>query len=150
MRFLDNQLKTSEILKRALIGLSNCLIKLSETNESVDSLTLQLESSSISSRFEDDLSSNLEYFRTLLLTQSGISDYLNRIYLSLVKYHPEDTEVLQIACEISLKLNSLLTAQKLAVKLLEKGRSIPDSIIERINDHRSENVSLWQFIPLLN
>ena len=154
MRFLDSDLKNSDILKRSQIGLSRCLIQLNEFSSGagdVDSLTSKLNSSQISVPFADDISVHVDYFRTILLNQKACIDYLNVICNNLMSNYSENIGALQAALEISLKINTLLTSQKLSMKLLDLGAPISDSIIDQINCQRlSEINSLWQNVPLLN
>lgn len=150
LKFLDGELKSSEILKRSHIGLCRCLLNLISESGAVDSLTKQLNSTSVSSQFSDDLSTLSEYFRSLMSTPKAVSEYLNRICNTLIQMHPEDSEVLQVALKVSLKLNLKLSSQKLVLKLLESGVTVSDEVVESINKQRSESDSLWQFVPLLN
>ena len=151
LRFLDNQLKKSDILKEAQIGLSECLMTLMDPEGDIDSLTKKLIGSSISSDFEDDLTVHLDYFRSLLATSKSASDYLHRICVNMLSNHPEDKDVLHCCLKISLKLGAMLSAQKIAIKLLENGGSVPDEVIDRINNYRAAQVdSLWKHVPLLN
>lgn len=150
LRFLDNQLKTSEILKRSQIGLSCCLMNLTESGSEIEKLAKKFEVSNISTDFADDLASHLEYFRPLLSTTKGPIEYLHRICNNLISNYPEDLEALQAALSISKRLNLMLLAQKIATKLIEKDIPIQDDTIELINKQRIENNSLWQHVPLLN
>lgn len=150
LRFLDNELKTSEILKRALIGLSRCMLKLSASENNVDELTKALDSSNISSDFADDLSVYLEYFRPMFSSPKGLDESLQRICNNLISNYPEDPEALKAASSVCEKLNLMLTAQKIVTKLIERGVDVPDVVIDRINKQRSEVGSLWENVPFLN
>jgi hypothetical protein len=150
LRYLDGELRTSEILKRSLIGLCRCLLNLISECSEVDSLAKQLNSAKISSQFSDDLSNLTEYIRSLLSTPKGASEYLHRICNNLLQIHPEDSDVLQVVLDVSLKLDLKLLSQKIVIKLLECGVSVSDEVIECINKQRSETDSLWQYVPFLN
>ena len=151
LRFLDNQIKKSEILKRAQIGLSECLMNLIDFDVDINSLTNKFEASSISSRFDDDLSVHLGFFRSLLSTKKNTVDYLNLICNNLLSNHSDEIDVLHVCLKISFKLGSMLSAQKLSIKLLENGGSVPSDVIDRINNYRiSLADSLWRHVPLLN
>ncbi len=151
LKFLDSQLKTSDILKRALIGVSRCLIIMADNNSDINFLTDKLNATDISLTFDDDISNLLEHFRSLLSNQKDCDDYLHCICNNLMANHPEDVDALQEALKISNRADSLLTSQKLSMKLLEKGIVISEAIIDRINSHRRTEIeSLWQQVPLLN
>lgn len=152
LRFLDNQLKTSKILMRAHIGVSRCLMKIIDLNENnADCLVDKMSTASISNLFDDDISADIDYFRSLVATQKNCDDYLIRISNSLMSNHPNDLDALQAALDISLRTNSLLTAQKLSMKLLENGVNVSNSVVDRINtQRRAEIESLWKHVPLLN
>lgn len=151
LRFLDNQLKKSEILKRAQIGFSQCLLNLVDIESDIDSLTKKFELSNISNCFEDDVSAHLVYIRSLLSTKKNAMDYLHRICNNLLSHHPEDVDVLHSCLKITLKLGTMLSAQKVAIKILENGGSVPDELVDRIDNYRSsQENSLWQHVTLLN
>ena len=149
MRFLDNTMKTSEILKRAHLGFSQCILVLTENENDIEKLTTNLEVSTLSIEFEDDLSTHLEYFRTLLLSKKGIEETLLRLQSKLLSFNPEDLDVMQICLKISIRQGALLSAQKLSLKLLEQGYTISDNIVELINVEHAKNDSLWQNVPQL-
>ena len=142
-------MKTSEILKRAHLGLSQCILVLTENENDIEKLTTNLEVSTLSIEFEDDLSTHLEYFRTLLLSKKGIEETLLRLQSKLLSFNPEDLDVMQICLKISIRQGALLSAQKLSLKLLEQGYTISDNIVELINVEHAKNDSLWQNVPQL-
>lgn len=150
LRFLDGELKTSEVLKRAHIGLCRCLLNMTSESDQVDSLAKQLDLANISSQFSDDLSALSEYIRSLLSSPKSVSEYLHRICNTLIQTHSEDTVVIQTVLDVALKFDMKLCAQKLVIKLLQKGVSVSDNVIESINKQRLEPNSLWQHVPLLN
>lgn len=142
-------MRTSEILKRAHLGLSQCILVLTEKNNDIEQLTTNLEVSTLSIQFEDDLSTHLEHFRKLLLSKKGIEETLLRLQSKLLSSHPEDLDVMQICLKISLRRDALLSAQKLSLKLLEQGCTISDNIVELINVEHAKSDSLWQIVPQL-
>lgn len=149
--FLDIQLKKSEILKRAHIGISECLMNLIDIESDIDSLTKKFELSNISNRFEDDMSVHSNFIRSLISTRKNTMDYLHRICNNLLFQHPEDIDVLHSCLKISLKLDAMLSAQKIIIKMLENGGPVSDELIDRIDNYRSSQAySLWQHVPLLN
>lgn len=150
LRFLDNELKTSEILKRSLVGLSRCILNLSISGNDVDELTKKFDSAKFSSDFADDLSVHIEFFRSLLSSAKGLDEFLQRICNNLISYYPEDLVALESALSICEKLNFMLTAQKIATRLIERGVNVSDIVINRINKQRFESCSLWANVPFLN
>ena len=150
LRFLDNELKTSEILKRSQVGLSLCMLNLSVSEKDVNELTKKFKSTYIASDYSDDLSVHMEFFRPLLSTPKGLDESLQRICNNLINNYPEDPEALKTALNICEKLNLMLTAQKITTKLIERGVAVPDSIIDLINKQRSESGLLWEHVPFLN
>lgn len=149
LRFLDNELKKSEILKRAQIGLSQCLMKLTFSEDKIDSLSSTLKETSISAPFDDDVTSHIDFLRNLCLNQKNLHDYLHHICDNLMFYHPEDINALNTCLKIAMNLNAFLTVQKLALKLIKMSVNISDEIVNQINQHRCDDTSLWDFVPFL-
>lgn len=149
LRFLDIELKKSEILKRSQMGLSRCMLNLSVSEKSADELIKKFNSTSISSDYSDDLSIHVDFFRPLLSTPKDLDEYLQRVCNNLIYNYPEDPEALKAALNICEKLNLMLTAQKITTKLIERGVAVPDNIIDLINKQRSESGLLWSYVPFL-
>lgn len=151
LRFFDNQLKKSEISKRAQIGLAYCLLTMIEEDSDMESLTQKFGSSTISHHFEDDLTIHFDFFRTLFTVKKNVLDFLHRICDNLLSNHCNDESSLNCSLKISLKLGKFLSIQKITMKLAENGYNISDDIVNQINNYRnSQGESLWQNVPLLN
>lgn len=150
LRFLDSDLKKAEVLKRAHIGICKCLLQLSSCNDEMDQIIETLNAVSVDSRYADDLSSHLDYFRVTLQSSKLISELLTKICNSLLENHAQDLAALDTVLNVTLHLKQLLSAQKIAQSILELGGSISDEIVAAINSNRIVDDSLWTCVPLLN